>query len=383
MTVGLRSKELFLGFRNDLVKVLEPPKGTPHSDVTAEDAAAILKAINEFFYQKYDAGNIEYISKFHAFWKENSEQILGFRIDESQCRKVAAVLERVYSSNPFKVDANVRDLSHDLIANVRYFSVVQDFKERIKDPYVLARTRPELFDAKSIISHFPDYTNQLLNYLGTDSQTDKRLKFSKLCAELLLQDYNGTALDIATVNQNNPERILETLVSNPDPKFKKQLGFSAKKAIILIRDMMDLGIWKIRNPEILDLPSDANTMKVALKTGILRTGIPLLASYLDVYCFQYGSTDKWCREAWRKVWELWGKIPNNHRLSSPAFFDFLIYRSGQNWKKPDKMPAVRLLREICPKDTLGLNPPKSISIFGKTGWERGKTDAGGGGGISS
>jgi hypothetical protein len=379
----MRRGELFEVFRGQLLAALGVQSTNGLSELGPENFAAVLGTLNRFFYQNYPKADREYLSQFQAFWEENCDEILGFRIDEHQCSKVAEVLETILSVHPHRVDANVNGLTSDLIANARYFTIIQDFKIRIKDPYTLSRTKPQLFDAKSILSNFPTYTNQLLDYLGAKSQTDKRQKFSRMCAELLVKDYNGSALNIAPSHGNDAERIIEALVSNPDTRFSKQLGFSAKKAIILIRDMMDLGVWKINNPESLDLPSDSNTMKVALRTGILRTRIPLLASYLDVYCSQYVSTDRWCSRAWRAVWDKWGKIPGNHRGSSPASFDFLIYRTGQNWTKPDKMPEVNYFRAICPKETAGLNPPKSISKYGATGWESGKTDAGGGGGIMS
>ena len=371
----LKEDRLFEEFRKELIRALD--KSSP------ENVAVFLDALNRFFYQEYIEDGQEYVSKFHKFWELNHEAILGFKVDDAQCTKMAKVLENIFSKHPFKVDADVTGLKPELIANARYFTIVQDFKVRIKDPYKLARTRPELFDAESILADFPESTNKLLDYLGAKSQTDKRQKFSRLCAELLVKEYNGSANNIARKHQNDATSIITSLVANPDEAFKGQLGFSAKKAIIFVRDMMDLGVWGISNPQSLDLPSDSNTMKVALRTGILRLRIPLLASYLDVYCSQYGSTDEWSRRAWRTVWDKWGLIPGNHRVNSPASFDFLIYRAGQNWKKPAKMPEVGLFRELCPPETANLNPPKSISIYGATGWESGRTNEGGGGGIMS
>jgi hypothetical protein len=379
--VRLKEDEVFAAFRNDLLRALGVAPG--RSEISAENVADFLKTLNRFFYQEHAKDDEKHISEFHKFWELNHEEILGFHIQDDQCAKMAQVLEKIFSAKPFKVDADVTGLSHELIANARYFTIIQDFKIRIKSPYDLARTAPELFNARSILANSPNFANRLLDYLGAKSQTDKRQKFSKLCAELLVKYYNGSAYNIAPKHENDSQKIIENLVSNPDENFKGQLGFSAKKAIILIRDMMDLGVWKIRNPEALDLPSDSNTMKVALRTGILRLRIPLLASYLDVYCSQYSSTDKWCRKDWRTVWDKWGDIPNNHRVNSPSSFDFLIYRAGQNWNKPEKMPEVRHFKEICRSETSKLNPPKSISIYGATGWESGRTNEGGGGGIMS
>lgn len=115
------------------------------------------------------------------------------------------------------------------------------------------------------------------------------------------------------------------------------------------------------------------------------------------------------REAWRRVWEEWGKISNNHRLPTPASMDYLIFRLGKIACRPNKrfcppeeevaakkleslIPQDRLIfrtdrycifSEVCQLERKMLNAPRSISIEGRTGWKSGKTNEGGGGGISS
>jgi len=42
-----------------------------------------------------------------------------------------------------------------------------------------------------------------------------------------------------------------------------------------------------------------------------------------------------------------------------------------------------IFNKICKKETKKLNPPNSISIKGKTGWNSARTKEGGGGGITS
>ena len=150
-------------------------------------------------------------------------------------------------------------------------------------------------------------------------------------------------------------------------------------------------------------------MRVVLRTGILQFRIPLLASFLDVFCYQYTMADRLNREAWRKVWEDWGKISKNHRPPTPASMDYLIFRLGRISCRPNKrfcppekqvpgkkleslIPQDRLIfredrycifTDVCRLERKILNAPNSISIEGRTGWKSGKTSAGGGGGISS
>jgi len=46
--------------------------------------------------------------------------------------------------------------------------------------------------------------------------------------------------------------------------------------------MADLNVWTYKkNIEEINVMSDKNTMRIALRTGILQFRIPLLASYLS------------------------------------------------------------------------------------------------------
>lgn len=150
-------------------------------------------------------------------------------------------------------------------------------------------------------------------------------------------------------------------------------------------------------------------MRVSLRTGILQFRIPLIASFLDVFCHQYSMVDRLNREAWREVWKEWGKIFSNHRPPAPASMDYLIFRLGKLACRPKKRycPPENKIQEkryesfitqdklvfnsekycifskLCLLERKILNAPNSISIEGRTGWKSGKTNEGGGGGISS
>jgi len=370
-------------------------------------AAKVLWALNRFLYISTNETKRGYISKYHEFWEEEHEGILKIEINEDKCFQFAAKLEHIFATygrlRP-RIDERLA-LTPKLIANARLFTAVQDFKIRFRQsPYSIASNRPELFQASSILEK-PGIVDELLRELGADSQYDKRRKFARLCAQLLVEKYDGEAYNIPKLHSGDAVKVREALVDNPDERFKGSLGFSEKKANMFIRDMYELGIWStLTNLENLDVSSDANTMRVALRSGIVKTRIPLLTSYLDVYCYQYDAVDVAVSKAWRKVWEVWGKLPDHHRVDAPAFFDFLIYRIGQICCKPNtracEMPCsgVKLQRlrelisdsngtcpfiDICGESTKRLNPPRSISKYGATSWTSGVTNEGGGGGISS
>lgn len=386
-------------------------------------SARVLRKINEFLYVtdphlgKNPEMNKDFVSRFHAFWKKHHPDIISPSIDEAQCQRVAEVLEKihaVYSSQLTSTQkalfapGNIANLSPKQIANVRFFTITQDFKIKFRvDPYDLSISKPNLFSAKAILDNYPSTIDELLHELGAETQTDKRHKFARLSAEFLLSKYNGDAINICQERGNDVLEIRKALVDNPDPKFKGQLGFSDKKANLLIRDLVTMRVWKVSNPEEIDVSSDANTMRLALRTRILKTRAPLLTSYIDIYDYQYGLVDEYTKRAWRRVWEIWGTLAQNHRVEAPALFDFLVYRIGQNCCKEKtrrcevRCSSDRLLkcplrnsiltkctgwctfRGVCDPSTKKLNPPRAISILGGTGWEAGRTDEGGGKGISA
>lgn len=188
-----------------------------------------------------------------------------------------------------------------------------------------------------------------------------------------------------------------------------RMGLSAKKSRVFVRDLFDWRIWEpAGDVHALDVASDANTMRIALRTGIFRLKIPtLLPSYLDIHSPQYELMDDVNVLAWRTVWEVWGGLTNSHRVLAPAFFDFFIYTLGKttcrkttprclntsacNKLGQDDCPASGSdvcdghcpFRVVCPKETRILQPPKSISILGRTGWDAGSTNEGGGLGITA
>ena len=372
-----------------------------------ELAASILNEINRFLYQKNATLPSEYISEFHKYWEENHEKILCPKVNlDGECLAVAKVLESIYRSNTIKVQLDTLDLTKEEIANVRFFTAIQDFNIDVharSNPFEFYKRHPNCFKPEKVKDN-DLLVDELLNFLGAQSQRDKRKPWMLNSARLLVEKYDSSAYKINKVHDGDIAEIVNALTA------EERYGFSIKKAHMFLRDMADLGVWKYkRNIEKLDVMSDKNTMRVALRTGILQFRIPLLASFLDVFCYQYSLTDKLNREAWRKVWEEWGKISLSHRPPTPASMDYLIFRLGKISCRPNKrfcppekeiaekkleslIPQDRLIfradkycifSEVCKLERKILNAPNSISIEGRTGWKSGKTNEGGGGGISS
>ena len=219
--------------------------------------------------------------------------------------------------------------------------------------------------------------------------------------------------------------------------------------------MAVLGVWKNpKNFDKIDVASDINTVKVALRSRILKTDIVLISSFLDIFGYQYVLIDIMNALAWRRVWEIWNNKYPKECIASPCLIDYFVYRiigkefckeslcifkcetenhtfkwhSGRNktcqicFKNKAKSKAYVINKVLPCTDNEGylvieksdfvsgnnpllpnlkecpfeivckpktdifkkLNPPKSISILGQTGWDSARTRADeGGGGLMS
>jgi len=404
-------------FENFIKRVLAPIdeklsrefKLPSFDEESADLIAKVLSEINRFFYTQNENvkgvkcptsyGNAEYFSEFHKFWEENHRQVLGVYIDDLKCRMVAERLESNY--RPFSPSSimDIESLRPQQVADARLFIAIQDFGFGLgQDYYDLARRKPHLFNAEEILRH-PTYAGQLLTHLGVaDYQPDKRVEWIKRCAKLLVDKYGGTAFNIGKFHNYDAAEIRDALVN-------AKIGIDVKKADMFLRDMQEFGIWKLKRFEEVSVAPDMNTMRIALRTGIVRTRVPLLSSFMDIFCYQYGLISEETNRAWKRTWELWREIPDNHSVSSPAYIDFLIYNMGRRCcrqkrrrcevqctlKQQRKCVLHRLaltdcngwciFKGICDEDERKLNPPKSISIFGRYGWTTSYSDEGGGLGL--
>jgi len=412
-------------------------------------AQRVLERLNEYFFQTYDGigtttlndKEYQYFSEFHKFWEAHHAEILNARIDRMQARIAARALHNAflkYGTDIFHVTLNTRGLSKQAVAQVRFFTANQDFREPPEDQFGKYLEDHTQFDARAIA----DDPVGFLSFLGMTrlSQSDKRLDYAKHAAEFLLER-NISAYDIAAHYGNDAEKIRQAFLANVG------MGYGRKKTDMFIRDMVVLGVWsELSNLQVVDVASDRNTMKLALRTRVLQTDIPLLSSFLDIFGYQYEHIDAMSAAAWRAVWEEWKAVEPKTAPIAPCMMDFLLYRIGREYCD-DKLvefvcekghrffhfgarlklcrecrstltPVKRLLpcqvhSQQLPRDEEGalrldesnllrtfdgvcifesackpkaddfkkLSPPKAISIIGRTGWTDSYAykDEGGGG----
>ena len=414
-------------------------------------ARRFLEGVNRYFFQTYQGigttdfqgEELEYFSEFHRFWEANHASILNARIRRAKATMAAKALKeaiRKYGRGVLSLTHQTSGLAPRAVAQVRFFTANQDFREPPENQFSKYLVDPTRFDPQVIAQDPADF----LRFLGMTrlSQTDKRLDFAANAAGFLLE-HRMTAFEISQRHANDAVRVREALVSRPN------MGYGSKKANMFIRDMAELSVWPhLANFDALDVASDINTMKVALRTGILYTDIPLLSSFLDIFCHQYGHIDEMSAMAWRAVWEAWRDLDPNSAPASPCLMDFLLYRVGREYCKdnlvryacreghvfyhfggrlrrcktcgseatragqilpcqadPADLPredgellladdnllrtfdGVCLFESVCMPKTAAfrlLDPPKSISIKGQTGWTSAYADRDrGGGGLMS
>lgn len=301
-------------------------------DVTL--ARRILERLNAHFHQTYDGNGVgtlneeeyQYLPDFHKYWEAHHAEIINARIDRPQARIAARALHEArlkYGENIFNVTLNTRGLSKQVIAQIRFFTANQDFRESPDNQFGKYLEDDTQFDARNIADDPADF----LQFLGMSrlSQNDKRLDFARHAAEFLLER-GITACNIAAFYDNDAEKMREGFLANVG------MGYGRKKTDMFIRDMAALGVWPdLSNMQVIDVASDRNTMKLALRSRILQTDIPLLSSFLDIFGYQYGYIDAMSAAAWRTVWEEWKAIEPATAPLAPCIMDFLLYRIGREY----------------------------------------------------
>jgi len=201
-----------------------------------------LEKLNEYFFQTYEGigtttfngEELQYFSEFHKFWEAHHREILNAQINRAQARLAARSLSeaiQVYGNTILSVTHQTHGLSPQAIAQVRFFTANQDFREPPENQFDKYLDDPTHFDAEEIADDPADF----LKFLGMTrlSQTDKRLDFAHNAARFLL-DNGITAFEIAQHFGNDAVQIRDALVNAPN------IGYGLKKANMFIRDMVEL-----------------------------------------------------------------------------------------------------------------------------------------------
>jgi len=292
--------------------------------------------ISQFYYfgfNDYNKDNIYAIysskfNEFHKYWEANHRQLLDPKIDKQKAKLAAQALiaaKKKYGDSIFKLIKETHGLPPETIAKVRFFTANQDFREPPENQFEKYFEDDTIFSPEIIIKDPEGY----LRFMGfTDlSQTDKRIDFAKNAARFLIEkDIEPFA--IASYFDNDALKIRSALIES------RNTGYGNKKTNMFIRDMVELNVWKnLKNLDKIDVASDTNVMKLALRIGILQTAIPILSSFLDIFCYQYEYIDEYSTKAWRTVWEQWMEISISTAPKSPCNIDYLLYRIGREYCK--------------------------------------------------
>lgn len=295
-----------------------------------ETARKIVKEINTFLYTSPSnigfvhelETDFPYFSVFHKYWHLHHREILNLQISDKACEMVADSLHEVYVRTKGAAFSEIYDtngLSDEDICRVRFLTANQDFRgsRNFKELSDVFLSDPAIFDEKHIFDSPDDFIKSI--GITNLSQNDKRIRYAKRISEFLIEN-DSTPYGIIKVYNNNVTLLRNSLISY------EGAGYGNKKTDMFIRDMVVLGVWKnIKGFDMIDVASDVNTIKVALRTGILKSEIPLISSFLDIFCYQYGYVDEYNALAWRRVWEIWNTKYPDETIESPCLLDYFIY----------------------------------------------------------
>lgn len=321
-------KTSFDTFFNDIVV----QSGLKHEhDLSLPELRNIISKINEYFYTTHNGlgttealdETFDYFSEFHKFWEKYHKDILSPVIDNAKCEQIAKIFNQINMVNGESVFYelyNTFSLKPDEICKIRYFAANQDFRgsRDFEDLFQKYSDDPTIFDKDRVNKDPIGFLKDI--GITSLSQSDKRIKYAFIASQILI-DNNIEPFQLFDHFGKDLYKIRNFLLSN------RGSGFGNKKTDMFIRDMVVLKVWK--NPinfNKIDVASDINTVKVSLRTGILKTAIPLVSSFLDIFCYQYGLIDEMNALAWRKVWEKWNVLYPATCIESPSLIDYFVYR---------------------------------------------------------
>lgn len=296
-----------------------------------ETARLFIKLLNQFLYNSYpNIGFVQmqlkerlpYFSDFHKYWEHHYKEILNLTIDENVCDEIAKAFHSIYLLSPsaFLNIYDTQDLSPRDICRIRMLTANQDFKGSLKFNKLadIFKTDPQIYDISHILSNPHRFLEEIkVIKMG---QLDKREQFARnIC--LFIQKYgNNEPFDVIKFFDNDVIKF-RTALENTE-----KAGYKAKKSNMLIRDMVVLNVWKnVKNFDKIDVASDVNTMKIALRSGLVQSSIPLISSFLDIFSYQYSYVDETTARAWRLVWKAWKRKYPDEVVGSPCLLDYFIY----------------------------------------------------------
>ena len=421
-------------------------------NLSVSEARKVVKSINDFLYTNYpgigttlELGEYrEYFSDFHKFWEEHHMEILDCKIDDEKCELVADALRSIYIKTDGGAFSELYDtcgLSKQDICRVRFLNANQDFRGSLDFAKLakIFKIDNSIFDEEIIRDNPPAFISKI--GIADKSQNDKRNGYAETISQFLL-DKGCEPYGLIDKYDRDIFKLRQAIIACDCA------GYGNKKTDMFLRDMVVLGVWdNVKGFEKIDVASDVNTIKVALRTGIIKTEIPLVSSFLDIFCHQYGYIERMNALAWRRVWEIWNERYPAECIESPCLIDYFVYNvigkqfckeilyqfecethehtfmwhSGRNKtcqvclkngiKRVKALPIARMMpcsneegyvaiketpyvlslpdeqkisecpfKDICQENRY-LQPPKSISILGQTGWTTAyaRKDEGGGG----
>lgn len=294
-----------------------------------DGAREIVKEINDYLYTtRPDIGTLnvldkdfKYFSDFHKFWQLHHKEILDCTINEEKCNQVADGLHDIYvltNGSAFTTVWDKCNLKDADVCRVRLLTANQDFRgsRKFSDFAKLFNIDNSLFDEKNIEERPEEFLAEI--NVGSLSQNDKRISYARNIAKFILS-YNCDPYGLIDKFNRDIYALKTALIASNS-------GYGNKKADMFLRDMVVLGIWtNVTGFEKLNVASDVNTIKVALRTGIIQTKIPLVSSFLDIFCYQYEYIDNMNAAAWRKVWEKWVEKYPCDNIASPCLLDYFVY----------------------------------------------------------
>lgn len=420
--------------------------------LSVTDARKVVKSINDFLYTNYpgigttwELGEYrEYFSDFHKFWEVHHKEILDCKIDDEKCDLVADAIHAVYvqtNGAAFRELYDTCGLRKEDVCRVRFLTANQDFRGSIEFAKLakIFKSDNSIFDEELIHENPAAFIGKI--GIADKSQNDKRNGYAETISEFLLNK-GCTPYGLIDKYNRNIYNLRQAIIDC------NGAGYGNKKTDMFLRDMVVLGVWSdVTGFDKIDVASDVNTIKVALRTGIIKTEIPLVSSFLDIFCYQYSYIETMNACAWRRVWEIWNEKYPDECIESPCLIDYFVYNvigkqfckeilyqfecethaytfmwhSGRNRtcqiclrngiKRVKANPIARMMPcshnegyvairetayvsslpeeqkiDACPFkniciDNRYLQPPKSISILGATGWTTAyaRKDEGGGG----